>query len=137
MPVQHSEFRSSVDSLFASGNEIDRRNAISRSYYAAYHHAKELEQVCQIQKHNGVKGKGGVHKMLVNKLRFVQDQPHLTNDDLKKIKRLGNWLNSGRVVRQKADYRIKNSVPKAEALRHSKTMDKFHKLADELIAAYG
>ena len=42
MPVSYLEYRDSVEALFDSDNEIDRRNAISRNY-AIYHRARELE----------------------------------------------------------------------------------------------
>ena len=134
MPVNYREYRDSVETLFDSVNEIDRRNAISRSYYAVYHHARELEATFQIKDHRRIEGKG-MHIQLASKFTRVIDQPHLSDEVMRSIRRLGTMLNAGRALRQKADYQIEDTISKEDAEYHKKNMDNFHQLAEQVMAS--
>lgn len=134
MSVTYSDFRNSVQELFDSKDEMDRRNAISRSYYAAYHHALLIEIECKIKDHRRIKGKA-THVQLATKFQYIMGQSHLTEGVMEKIKSLGFMLNDGRLKRQIADYNLDVGITDQQIKDHQRNMDKFHDLADQVMDA--
>ena len=73
--------------------EVDRRNAASRAYYAAYHRCLPLSRSIGLSAEPG----HGVHRQLVDTLTGSSDL---------RVKSVGYRLNECRKLRTQADYEI-------------------------------
>jgi uncharacterized protein (UPF0332 family) len=87
MSVEKEDFLEFAKNL-SEDSEINLRNAVSRTYYAAYHACSE------IYRPNGVQN-GGVHKHLVDSLKKSPD----SHD-----RKIGFILDQLRLLRISADY---------------------------------
>ena len=98
MSVEPEEFSRSAAAIIAGEcREIDFRNAASRAYYAAYHHALslaiDLEAKATIN--------GGYHELVIKTLTTAGNNPIGL-----KCRRVGILLSTMRQVRQRADYQL-------------------------------
>lgn len=101
MPINADEFYTSNKSGLSSSDEINRRNAISRTYYTMYH--KALETGIEVIKF----ANQGMHQNLVDTM--------LQTDN---FKRAGYILSSSKTLRHIADYELNNNI----YLSHTTTM---------------
>ncbi len=92
--IQPRDFLVQADRLLASGSEVDRRSAVSRAYYAAYHLARVL-----------VAKKCGV---VVSKTADAHQtiQRCLMNSQHTQLRSAGSRLESLRGERNVADYQL-------------------------------
>lgn len=116
MSVCPADFLESAKTLAMDKSEIAKRNALSRSYYAAYHLSKTLFPLAR-----GVAVKG-IHKTYIDFLK---------NHSPGSIERkLGLSLSTLYARRIRADYRLDDPIgPTEVALQISATVDLFNKLA--------
>ncbi|HDS1693839.1 TPA: hypothetical protein QEM72_004423 [Pseudomonas putida] len=103
MSVSTEDFLEQANRLLAGGNEIDRRSAISRSYYAVYHCA--LSAAERLNLPDAVRRDAGVHEKLIG--RFETQS--------KGLKKLARRLRDSKRARGVADYDLDELVPVNEA----------------------
>jgi hypothetical protein len=95
--IQPRDFLKQAEHLLASGSEVDRRSAVSRSYYAAYHVAKTLiAEKC-----------GVVLSKTADSHQTVQRC--LMNSQQTQLRAAGSRLESLRLERNCADYNLADS----------------------------
>lgn len=104
-------------SLAHGSTEAEYRASVSRSYYAAYHHAATWE------KHLPLPGsdaghRGGTHQQLVNRLTHPSSQ--CSQQQKKDSLKLGYMLQDMKTKRHTADYDLNASVDQCTALDVSK-----------------
>lgn len=98
MCVKPFDFLNSAIQLAGGGDEMSKRNALSRAYYAAYHHAREI---CDpVDEDEEVQT--GMHRRFIEGL--VQSEPGTLN------RILGVKLNTLYAKRIKADYRLSDEI---------------------------
>lgn len=98
MCVKPCDFLNSAIQLAGSGDEMSKRNALSRAYYAAYHHAIEIcDPVGEDEE-----ARTGMHRRFIEGL--VQSDPGTLN------RRVGVKLNTLYAKRIKADYRLTDEI---------------------------
>lgn len=107
MSVIPSDFLSLAD-FSQESTEIQKRNAISRSYYAAYHVA---EMVRILDRLSLPDISGGIHKKLCYALQ---------QSDNEELKIAGYDLNRQRIARAKADYNLAETIGFRVAERETK-----------------
>lgn len=113
------DFYSSISNIIGdtSALEIDYRNAISRSYYTAFH---ICEQHIQLLDHQGC----GIHRSLVLTM---------AEQDERRIKRLALQLDKCRKKRVKADYKLDLYVLPGEA---EQVLAEAKRIYDEIIEIF-
>jgi len=113
-----SEFLAAAEVLLASDKqtEMDRRNAVSRSYYSAYHEALAVVAVLKWPDPNQHLGMGA-HERLVEMIK--------SRSELSRSKVLGIMLNGLKLNRHKADYKLECTVGAAEVAAHLEATKKF------------
>lgn len=132
MSVDHTDFTRFAANLKSSSQEIDRRNAVSRSYYGAFHHLKYVVDFCDIKDHRGQHG-NGEHTLLISKFTQFRDQPHLPLAMQRLAKRIGYLMEEAKKWRNKADYHLELDFPGKEAEMHYIGVDRVHELCAELV----
>lgn len=99
--VKFLDFLASLEKTLENGNdEIDRRNAASRAYYAGFHACKEL--ACKFIIDENLENAS--HDKLITVLK--------SKDEYKTI---GNQLAQAKNIRRKADYFIKSNFSVSDA----------------------
>ena len=93
MPVTPDALLEAAKALGRGEAEVDRRNAASRAYYAAYHRCLPLARSIGLSAEPG----HGVHRQLVDTLTGSSDL---------RVKSIGYRLNECRKLRVHADYEI-------------------------------
>ena len=93
MPVTPDALLEAAKALGRGEAEVDRRNAASRAYYAAYHRCLPIGRSLGLSADPG----HGVHRQLVDTLTGSSDL---------KVKSVGYRLNECRKLRAQADYEI-------------------------------
>ena len=96
MSVTPTELLEAAKILGRGGAEVDRRNAASRAYYAAWHRCLPIGRAI------GLATRGGVHQQLIETL---------TRSSNRTLKSLGYMLEQCRRLRARADYEIEADFP--------------------------
>lgn len=117
MTVSATDFFESAETMLANGSNISLRNAISRSYYAAYHDALRVaDQFCPDA---NAHLKMGSHERLIERFKG--------NTTLQKGRSWGIILQYLKVQRHKADYHLNEKVSQVEAETHLRTVERLLK----------
>lgn len=109
-----SEFLTLAQLLAGNPDEASQRSAVSRAYYAAYHHCLEWHGQLPAPGNN-VGPEGGKHQTLINQL--THPAPEVPSALKMKSKSLGYKLNELRLARVKADYKLQDGPETYEVLR--------------------
>lgn len=99
MFIDPDEFYQACKQDFKSEHEVDRRNAVSRTYYAAYHHVMNTGII--VIPYSGQ----GVHQSLINTLQQK-------GGDFKKAAFI---LRSAKKLRTVADYHLEQILTSSQA----------------------
>ena len=102
MPVTPDALFEAAKALGRGGAEVDRRNAASRAYYAAYHRCLPIGRSLGLS----AAPAHGVHRQLVDTLTESSDL---------KMKGIGYRLNECRKLRAQADYEIESDFSSRDA----------------------
>ena len=102
MSVTPNELLEAAKAIGGGDAEVDRRNAVSRAYYAAWHRCQPIGQSVGLSAPPG----GGVHQQLIDTLE--QDR-NMT------LRSLGYMLRQCRRLRIKADYEIESDFSPEDA----------------------
>lgn len=86
----------------ADGDEVRRRTAVSRAYYAAYHHAKRAAEAAGYQED----GNASVHWQLRRHYKSTKDP---------KLKRIAQFLWDLKGLRVRADYELAGNLSISDA----------------------
>lgn len=97
MAIKPEDFHDSEIGKHSSDLEIERRNAVSRTYYSMYHLTRQAG-------YDGKYADTGMHQSLIDEL---------VND--KATKSAGWILNKAKQLRVSADYRLNEDFTKSEA----------------------
>ena len=97
------EFYNSACEISSGNREIDYRNAISRTYYAAYHSCEQWRRDNQLE----IAAAGTTHDKLI--ITFIDNSN-------KEVKGIGNRLNQLKAKRHLADYNLKATFSKSEVM---------------------
>lgn len=116
MSVTYRDIFEFAKALADNDSEIDWRNCAARTYYAAYHRAKQSVNVCPDNSHL----KMGDHERLT-----VRFQLH----DAKAARSIAYVLQSMKRVRHTADYEIEDAFEKSLAVNQ---LNQFNSLVDRL-----
>lgn len=115
MAVTSTDFLDSAKAMLADGTNIGRRNAVSRSYYAAYHDGLRVaDQYCPDSNHNF---KMGTHERLIEQFKGCTS--------IQRGRSLGIILQSLKVLRHQADYHLNKDMSEMQAVTHIKTAELF------------
>jgi len=115
MTVSASDFFESAQAMLANGSNIDLRNAISRSYYAAYHDAiRVADQFCEDVNSNS---RMGSHERLSERFKGCAA--------FQKGKAWAYTLQYLKMWRHKADYHLNDKVSQTDAETHVRTAERF------------
>lgn len=106
MPIKPDDFYLSSQKGFSSTSEIDRRNAVSRTYYAMYHHV--LNTGIEVTPYAGQ----GVHQCLIDTMRARSDS---------KQRRASYILENAKKMRHLADYDLHAIFTESEAVTVEKS----------------
>jgi uncharacterized protein (UPF0332 family) len=99
MAITSADLLSWAERCAADGDEVSRRAAASRAYYAAFHACAEIaNRIPEI-----AVNKGGVHARIVRKLVLFSGQQV---DLQKRVRTLGHDLSKAKDSRTRADYHI-------------------------------
>lgn len=110
MSVSFNDFLTSANALLnADSTEIDFRNVISRSYYAAFHLSREVANNLEIPVSTDEYNKLRSHEKVIIKFEKSKD---------KSLQRLGYYLKKCKLKREKADYDIYLEVKRVETAQH-------------------
>lgn len=111
MSVSANDFFTSAEVLLNNpdSTEIDFRNLISRSYYAAFHLSKQIAATLPVPIDKNVYKKLGSHEKVI--IKFEK------NPDLH-LRKLGWLIKQRRNKRSNADYDIYFHIKRAEAAQH-------------------
>jgi uncharacterized protein (UPF0332 family) len=133
VPVTPCDFLASAREEISLGNEINFRNAISRSYYSSYHRAKSLDAL--IPDHPGIKNTGGAHEQFISKLTGCQPSVIKNNNKniTSAIKSIGYMLNQAKSARHKSDYDLDIAIDEQEALAQIALAEKINEKINEKI----
>lgn len=112
MPVTPNDILQVAQRALNASDEAELRCSISRSYYAAYHHAAAFAKTLPLPG-SGHGPEGGIHQDLINRL----SHPHPSCSAAQKLasKKIGYALASLRSARVCADYAIDSAIDKATA----------------------
>lgn len=110
------DFKKSAVGLVASAAEIDRRNAISRTYYAAFHIARDVADQLGLED-KYANNKMGDHERLIKRFEHAQEQPY--------GKKMAVVLADMRRRRGKADYEIDQDISGFDASTQFKMLERF------------
>ena len=102
MPVTPDALFEAAKALGRGGTEVDRRNAASRAYYAAYHRCLPIGRSIGLS----AAPDRGVHRQLVDTLTESSDP---------KMKSVGYRLDQCRKLRVQADYEIESDFSSRNA----------------------
>lgn len=105
MAVQPCDFVTAAETLSAGATEIDWRNAVSRAYYGAFHHASLHVDRCKAIPHHAERG--GSHEAAIRRFELNGDTAG---------KSIAYVLTDMKTKRKTADYRIESGVSAAEAV---------------------
>lgn len=114
MGVLFSDFQVFASKLLDSADEIDHRNAASRSYYAAFHLADTILDRCPDNDHLAM----GSHVRVTDRLDMQGSVP---------ARSLIYILKQMKRVRESADYEIEDFFPKKDASAQLSQYDVFAK----------
>ena len=117
MSVDHTDFLKAAQRIRRNDGEIDRRNAASRAYYAAYHRCRSIAEQQGLARSNYVQ-----HSTLTDAIK--------RSKKFKKTK-LVNDLIRLRSLRTKADYHIDQDFTEADATDSLKYATNIFELARE------
>ena len=122
MPVTPNALLDAAKALGRGESEVDRRNAASRAYYAAWH------QCLPIGRSVGLSAQPdkGVHQQLI---------ATLTGDRNPALKSLGYMLKQCRDLRVEADYEIETDFPPEDTRTALEQCEKILKKATALLPA--
>ena len=117
MAVEPKDFLALAEDIAtAISDEIQTRNAISRSYYASYHLAQTLYEALNISTHAGTKG--GAHSSLITTLTTItvyQNNPHLDKELKSSLRLVGQALYELHEWRVWADYNLDMDIEPEQA----------------------
>lgn len=105
MPVCPEDFFA-VAELSDAAREIQRRNAISRSYYAVFHEASAYREALGLTLPSG--NNAGVHKKLCLAFQVSTDL---------ELRAIGDNMDRQRLRRKRADYDLSGTIGLREATR--------------------
>lgn len=110
MSCDYKDFLSSARQIAeTASSEIDHRNVASRAFYGLLHYCGIIaEETCKL-------GLGATHEKVVRALKANKD---------KNLVKLGNRLNTSRVIRTRADYYTTISFYQKESLKALKSAEK-------------
>lgn len=136
MPVEYVDFLTSGKLLVDGKREIDYRNSISRTYYAAFHACKKIEEHCNIVHHKYVSSRGGEHERLSSLLANLPDDLKYKDPIRSQIRSIGVILGFLKGARHTADYRLEETVSLEDTEAHLKMVDKLHEKFLRLLRDY-
>jgi uncharacterized protein (UPF0332 family) len=122
VPVTAKDFLNSALELVKENEEISKRNAISRAYYAAYHKSLEASPYLPNAVPDGV----GLHQRLI--LQFSSFNG--SRDSTRLAKHISYKLSRIRATRTKADYKLNESLARSDT---PSTLDTARQLVDNYI----
>ena len=123
MSVTAADFNTFAESLKESDQEIDSRNYISRSYYAAFLTARSYAGTLP-----PVIGSGFSHEQVLQTLsRQLNSNPQAL-----KLRSLSALLGVVRANRNRADYDIDDDVDQSHVQKHAKDLENFWKKFEEI-----
>ncbi len=110
MSVSFEDFLISAEALLnPESNEMDFRNVISRSYYAAFHLARKISEVLETPISAEEYTKLKSHERVIVKFE---------KSDNKSLKAHGYYLKKCKLKRTKADYDIHLEIKRVETAQH-------------------
>lgn len=110
MSVLFEDFLTSAEALLnPDSNEMDFRNVISRSYYAAFHLSREVANNLEIPVSTDEYNKLRSHEKVIVKFEKSHD---------KSLQKLGYYLKKCKLKREKADYDIHLEIKRIETAQH-------------------
>lgn len=136
MPVEYDEFLTSGKLLVSGKKEIDYRNSISRTYYAAFHACQKIEAHCSIPPHRKVSPTGGEHERLITALANLPDDLGYEESIRSQIRGIGAILRVLKGKRHKADYRVSQTVDLEETEIHIEMVDRLNEKFQKLMHDY-
>ena len=110
MSVQPSDFSNIATTLVEGTSEIEWRVSASRAYYASYHHALSVVDLCPNNDHFAM----GSHERISD--RFLLH-------GITSAKSISYMLNAMKKLRHVADYEISDDFQKELALKQISTMN--------------
>jgi uncharacterized protein (UPF0332 family) len=111
MSVSFEDFLKSAEILLdnTESKEIDFRNLISRSYYAAFHLSQEISSSWDIPISKEEYGKLGSHEQVIVKFDKNSD---------KSLKKFAYYIRQRKKKRVQADYKINEDITRVETVLH-------------------
>lgn len=106
--------------------EVVLRSSISRSYYAGYHLAKQVESECPTIDTTGM----GMHEALIKTLTSPIKK---TGGNDNKLRQIGYVLQQGKTMRVKVDYKMDCDIKYCEAEKHYMQMKKITGIVDNIL----
>lgn len=130
MAVTYKDFLDSADVMLRdydkSSSEIDLRNCISRTYYAAYLFSRDSIPLLNLGDIKDQSASRGVHEEVCNKYR----------NSGKSLSAVSSMLYASHKMRCIADYKLDTQVLKANAEKHrSSCVSIIHRIESALRAA--
>ena len=122
MPVTPNALLDAAKVLGRGESEVDRRNAASRAYYAAWHRRLPIGRSVGLSAQPGQ----GMHRQLIATLTGNQDRT---------LKSLGYMLEQCRALRVEADYEIETDFPPEDTRTALEQCEKILKKATALLPA--
>lgn len=123
MSVSSDEILEVAKSLLSDNGEAFSRAAMGRSYYAAFHEARETVDRLSLETPAGVRT--GSHEKLIRAFEGKS----------KGLSRLASRLRDRKLARQKADYDVHENITPQEAALHLRQcellMDDLKRLANQ------
>lgn len=119
MAIKHRDFLNYAQNVIKDNSncgEVDLRNAISRSYYSAYH-------ICAGKFEPSRNDKMGAHERLISGMRNSQDT---------KVRELAEQLKTLKAKRTKADYRLELLITDTETYQALKESEQICDDAESL-----
>jgi len=102
MSTTYQEFAAFAEQLARQSTEIDWRNSVSRTYYAAYHQALSVSDRCP----EIPTGSVGMHQQLINRFKY---------QGTKDARTIAAALSAMKRLRSVADYELQNVVLQGQA----------------------
>lgn len=126
MPVNPSEIFNSATNYIRESDEVSWRNAVSRAYYAFFHHVCGSLQ-CLPTPPRGC----GTHKNLTEYL--VNASEHDEGIERTILRKTSYQLNQAKTLRVKADYHVMKEYSRQVSLADFQTIESFYKTAKDTL----
>lgn len=120
MSITAADLRALASDLANQSGECAHRAAISRAYYAAFHHCRQWHDSLPAPGSSTGKG-GGAHQLLINQLQ--NPAPEVIDPNRQKSRRAAVNLTALRAQRNIADYDLNLPVPAGDVATHLLAVD--------------